>query len=532
MAVCPWAFLGGLDMASAPPPTAPKSRTFASILANSTEAAISLSQLPSPVVRGDKIYVKINESLYQEQLKQFKTNLIGRLLLHKGSKPLKADALKGLLAALWQPSKPWRLVPLGKGYFDIHFATEEDLRRVWSGGTCTLPDGIFRLTQWKPDFVPGDTFPQTHAQIWVRIYGLSQDYWHQQHLMEIARGVGTPLQIDKATRERQFGYFARVLIDVDLAGDLPPTLMVERETHCFPIEVVYENVCTHCGRVGHMVDQCRFLKSSNKEQNAQEQKVVKKPSRIGRQEYRPKTAVNNVSEQNLDTTPQVQHSPEVANHDQITKFAEDVLTEAVDQELDCIADLVINEPIVNKMPESCKGNMTPLINKNKIAILASKETEAVVDIIPNEFALVVGTTILEDPTVHITDEDDEVDSDNEMCDDEVNSNMEQKISSAQPTNPLSSHSGQSWHDMVEEENLIDLVDLPTGAPPGFEHVATLAKDVSLITGQGVNENTENGFTPVLSKSQQKKQRRQATQALARETPYPKRDRTKNKKYNQ
>ncbi|KAL6194865.1 hypothetical protein ACLB2K_035940 [Fragaria x ananassa] len=37
--------------------------------------------------------------------------------------------------------------------------------------------------------------------------------------MEIARGVGTPLQLDKATKEREFGFFARVLVDVDLAGD-------------------------------------------------------------------------------------------------------------------------------------------------------------------------------------------------------------------------------------------------------------------------------------------------------------------------
>ncbi|XP_062014597.1 uncharacterized protein LOC133745056 [Rosa rugosa] len=347
--------------------------------------------------------------------------------------------------------------------------------------------------------------------------------------MEIARGVGTPLQIDKATRERQFGYFARVLIDVDLAGELPPSLMVERETHCFQIEVVYENVCTHCGRVGHMADQCRALKSSNKEQNAQVQKAVKKPSLIGRQEYRPRTAVNNVSEQNLDTTPQVQLSPDVANHEQITKFAEDVLTEAIDQELDRIADLVIIEPITNGKAGCCRGNITPLINMNNSVILANKETEAGVDTTPNDFVVVVGPTILEDPSVNISDEDDEV----EMCDDDVSSNMElNAYSTAQPTNPLS-HSGQSWHDMVEEENIIDLADLATGlAPPGFEHVATLAKDVSLITGHGDNGDTENGFTPVLSKSQQKKQRRQATLALARENPYPKRDRTKNKKYNQ
>ncbi|KAL6193239.1 hypothetical protein ACLB2K_034323 [Fragaria x ananassa] len=148
-AICPWKFLGGLDSASQPPPSAPRVRTFAAVLSNSTEPAISLSQLLPPVVHGDKIYVKINESLYHEQLKEFKTNLIGHLLLRKGSKPLRTDALKSLLAALWQPLEPWRLVPLGKGYFDIHFSTEEDLRRVWGGGTCTLPDGIFRLTQWK-----------------------------------------------------------------------------------------------------------------------------------------------------------------------------------------------------------------------------------------------------------------------------------------------------------------------------------------------------------------------------------------------
>ena len=163
--ICPWPFLCSPTATPAPPPPlVPKVRTFASVLSNSIESFV-FNQLPEPIVRGDKIYVKINEALYQDQLKSFNTNLIGRLLLRKGSKPLKTDALKNILAALWKPSGPWRLVPLGKGYFDIHFETEEDLRRVWGGGTCTLADGIFRLSHWKPDFVPGITLPQTHAQL-------------------------------------------------------------------------------------------------------------------------------------------------------------------------------------------------------------------------------------------------------------------------------------------------------------------------------------------------------------------------------
>ncbi|XP_062014371.1 uncharacterized protein LOC133730879 [Rosa rugosa] len=350
ISVCPRAFMGGLDAALPSPPPAPKARSFASVLSNSNESSIPLSQLPAPVVRGDKIYVKINESLYQEQLKNFKTNLIGRLLLRKGSTPLKTTTLKGLLAALWRPSEPLRLVPLGKGYFDIHFATEEDLRRVWGGGTCTLPYGIFRLTQWKPDFVPGDTLPQTHAQVWVRLYGLSQDYWHQQHLMEISRGVGTPLHIDKATKERQFVYFARVLVDVDLAGELPSSLMVERETHCFPIEIVYENLCTHCGMVGHMADHCKHLKGSNMVPNAQGKKLVQKFDRVLRQEYRPKQASNKniVSDHQNKTIP-----PAPPVHEVVPTSTEPIVpTETIQENIEF-------KPILAEEPEPIVHALVP-----------------------------------------------------------------------------------------------------------------------------------------------------------------------------
>ncbi|KAK9288342.1 hypothetical protein L1049_016795 [Liquidambar formosana] len=141
----------------------------------------------------------------------------------------------------------------GRGYFDIHFATMEEMQRIWASSSCNLDPGILRLSPWIPDFNPEDQ-TNTHTQIWARIYRLSQEYWHHKQLTSIARGVGIPLRIDDATTLRKFGYYARVLVDVDLSNPLPKVLWVERKDHGFNAELFYENLphfCTCCKSIGH-----------------------------------------------------------------------------------------------------------------------------------------------------------------------------------------------------------------------------------------------------------------------------------------
>ncbi|KAL6212117.1 hypothetical protein ACLB2K_017338 [Fragaria x ananassa] len=329
------------------------------------------------------------------------------------------------------------------------------------------------------------TLPQTHTQVWVRFYGLSQDYWHQQHLMEIARGVGTPLQIDKATKDRQFGYFARVLVDVNLADDLPSSVMVERETHCFPIDIVYENMCTHCGRVGHMANNCRHLKVSSKEPN---QKLPEKPARTVRQEYRRKVDVNKVSEQRLDTT------TEVAQHDHV-------------------ADGDLNEVPYQPPVISVNASPEPML----VAACGTGGNEVATDLIPGIEPLTLNVQVHEQqgqvsdhPTSHVASfvnnicEEAAIELIEGIADVVINEEVTVEDSgsdSSRSDSSRSKSSAQSWHDLVEEEGEQNVVT--TDHPPGFgPQDSRPALEIDAVARLANGEDID-GFTPVLTKSQQK-----------------------------
>jgi hypothetical protein len=118
---------------------------------------------------------------------------------------------------------------------------------------------LLRLSRWTPDFNPFNQ-KQTHSQVWVRFHYLPLDYWQPRILFEIAGAIGTPISIDENTKNHSFGHYARVLIDIDMAGIFPDSLLVEREKFAFDIEIEYENppyFCFICNSIGHSSDHCK-----------------------------------------------------------------------------------------------------------------------------------------------------------------------------------------------------------------------------------------------------------------------------------
>lgn len=125
---------------SSPPPQPTK--TFAQAL---NACDIPLSQLPVPCIKGNAVAVKIPEEEYKVGLEGCKNNLQGRLLLAKRDAPIRVNDLRVKLLKLWQPIGQWKLVPIGRGFYEFSFTSIGDLRKVLAVGSWNINPYSLRL---------------------------------------------------------------------------------------------------------------------------------------------------------------------------------------------------------------------------------------------------------------------------------------------------------------------------------------------------------------------------------------------------
>lgn len=62
--------------------------------------------------------------------------------------------------------------------------------------------------------------------MWICILDLLLEYWWPSILFAIARGVGMPLLIDRRTLNKEYGLYARVLVDIDFTNVLPDEILM------------------------------------------------------------------------------------------------------------------------------------------------------------------------------------------------------------------------------------------------------------------------------------------------------------------
>ncbi|XP_058752917.1 uncharacterized protein LOC131626115 [Vicia villosa] len=237
-------------------------KSFASVVFDNV-CNITLSQFPTPCLKGDRLAITIPEEEYKLGVEACKHHLHGRVVWSKGATPLTVVNLRNKLLELWPAIGKWGVTSLGKGFFEFSFSSLEDVQRVRSVSAWSLPQGILKLFPWTKDFVPS-TLKQTSAKVWIRIHGLSQEYWRPRIIFSIASSIGTPICINSASNksafERPFGHFVRVLVDLDLTKEFSYKILVERVGFTFFVDIKYEKVpdfCSFCSCIGHSIHSCK-----------------------------------------------------------------------------------------------------------------------------------------------------------------------------------------------------------------------------------------------------------------------------------
>ncbi|KAF3432339.1 hypothetical protein FNV43_RR27079 [Rhamnella rubrinervis] len=84
----------------------------------------------------------------------------------------------------------------------------------------------------------------------------SWEFWHLRIFTDLTRGIGILLRIDNSTLTRNYSHFARVLVDVDLAGFVPEKLLLETIDDRIEVDLYFESFldfCISCHGMGHSI---------------------------------------------------------------------------------------------------------------------------------------------------------------------------------------------------------------------------------------------------------------------------------------
>jgi hypothetical protein len=258
---------------------------------------------------------------------------------------------------------------LGKGFYEFSFSSLEDVRRVRSVVSWNLEPGFLKLFAWTRDFNP-NLQKNTTAQVWVRLYGLAQEYWRPKILFAIASSIGTPICTDaianKPMFDRTFGQYARVLVDLDLSQTLRSKVLVERIGFAFFVELDYENLppfCSHCNMVGHFIETCK--KFHGKEDEAPPKEPMNKPTQ---KNDAPKKYVQKKDKRVSKNNDNEEINVEIPVQQVIEKNNE---TNSV-----VFVSSHPQSPIL-KVAEKSKGTMAASSNANRFSVLVDEENDVV-----------------------------------------------------------------------------------------------------------------------------------------------------------
>ncbi|XP_062075202.1 uncharacterized protein LOC133779231 [Humulus lupulus] len=151
-----------------------------------------------------------------------------------------------------------RIARLNAGHTLVKFRDEATRDLV-------LENGILHFDR-KPVVVRPWTTELDHLKlvksvpVWVRLPGLSLQYWGSKCLSALVSTIGNPILVDKVTKDRSMMQFARVLVEIEIADEIPKAIQFLNERGQLMEQLIefewLPTQCKNCKVFGHTESLC------------------------------------------------------------------------------------------------------------------------------------------------------------------------------------------------------------------------------------------------------------------------------------
>ncbi|XP_062080548.1 uncharacterized protein LOC133785316 [Humulus lupulus] len=169
---------------------------------------------------------------------------------------------EGFIKRMWGKLGIERIARLNAGHTLVKFRDETTRDLV-------LENGVLHFDR-KPVIVRPWTTELDHLRmiksvlVWVRLPGLGLQYWGTKCLSALVSTLGKPIMVDKVTMDRSMMQFARVLVDIDIADEVPKSIQFLNERGQLMEQFVefewLPTQCKLCKVFGHTESLCNKKK--------------------------------------------------------------------------------------------------------------------------------------------------------------------------------------------------------------------------------------------------------------------------------
>lgn len=147
----------------------------------------------------------------------------------------------------------------------MDFTTDEDFNTIWKKRVIEIEGLQMWLQKWSLDFKPEEDLPIAPILVLLPQLPFHMHTWH--YVKQIASAIGTPLEMDTATRGRTRPSMAKVRVEVDLLKPVLSSVWVRDEDVNSPLKgftqkIEYGGVpkyCRHCKKMGHSLIESRVV---------------------------------------------------------------------------------------------------------------------------------------------------------------------------------------------------------------------------------------------------------------------------------